>query len=176
MAKEERVFGAGIVVDRHGEHTAAVVEVRLRAVAMVVVDIEHRFSLGSAVAQGRRGQRGVVREAVAAEAVGPGVVAGRAHRPHRRVRRTGVSGVGRIEPDRLGPRLLGDVQIPRHVGPRQSRVQAVVEGEGEGAVVRWVSQRARTLPQRGLHGPGAALFRGKETAAENLVAARVQVV
>ena len=211
----------------------AVVEDRLRAVAVVVVDIEHRHSLGTAVAQGLRGQRGVVQEAVAAEEVGPGVVAGRArqrqgaaglalrHGTRRRERtgRTGacgepasghqrragvervqahagreifgqhvpahagrrphagqrvVAGVGRIEPDPLGPRVLDEVQTTRRVDPRQSGVQA----DAEGAVVRWVSQLEGTLPQRGQHMVQALrrYVARHEAAAEHLVAALVQVV
>ncbi|MCY1362044.1 hypothetical protein D9M69_487430 [compost metagenome] len=59
-------------------HVAAFVEDGLRAVAVVVVDIEHGHALDARIAQRLRGDGGVVDEAVAAEEVGARVVAGRA--------------------------------------------------------------------------------------------------
>ena len=78
MAEAEQVLGHRIAVDRDREHVVAGVEDGLRAVAVVVVDIEHGHAPGAAIAQGLRGERGVVQEAIAAEELGAGMVAGRA--------------------------------------------------------------------------------------------------
>src|SRR3546814_9967231 len=65
-------------VDRGEEDVGTIVEDRLGAVAVVVVDIEDGDAPGAAVDEGLRCDGGVVEEAVAAVEVGGGVVAGRA--------------------------------------------------------------------------------------------------
>ena len=65
-------------MDADEQHVGAVVEDGLRAVAVVVVDIQHRHARCAAVAQGLRGHGGVVEKAVAAHEVRACVVARRA--------------------------------------------------------------------------------------------------
>ena len=59
-------------------HVGAVIEDLLRAVAMVVVDIEDGDALGALVEEPLRGDGGVVDVAIAAHEAGAGMVAGRA--------------------------------------------------------------------------------------------------
>ncbi len=75
MAQVERVLGARVTMDRDGEDVGALVEQALRAVAVVVVHIEHRHARHAGIAQRLCGQRRVVEKAVAAEEVGARVVA-----------------------------------------------------------------------------------------------------
>ena len=118
----------GIGVQRHEAHVVAVVEDLLGAVAVVVVDVEHRHPR-AAIGPRRRGDRGVVEEAVAGVRVGRGVVAGR---PRERVRGRRVAvghGVPRAQrhvdrADRRGPRAGEDrvvvVRVPTERGDRMA--------------------------------------------------------
>ena len=74
MPQKEGVFGAGVAVDGGGEHIAALIKHGLRAVAVVVVHIEHGHARQAAIAQGLGGHRRVVDEAIPAHEVGPRVV------------------------------------------------------------------------------------------------------
>jgi len=65
-------------MDAGKEHIGAVIEDRLRAVAMVVVDVEHRDPRQATIPQRLGRQRGIVQKTVAAEKIGAGVVTGRA--------------------------------------------------------------------------------------------------
>src|SRR5581483_11999830 len=65
----------GVEGDEH--HVVAVVEDLLRAVAVVVVDVEDGHALRPGVAEGLGRDGGVVEEAVAAVEVAPGMVARR---------------------------------------------------------------------------------------------------
>ena len=60
------------------QHVGALVKNALRAVAVVVVHIEHGHACGAAIAQGLGRHRGVVQKAVAAHEVGAGMMTGRA--------------------------------------------------------------------------------------------------
>ena len=77
MAEEEGIFLARVGMDRGEQHVAAAPEDLLRAVAVMIVDVEHRHLAGAAVAKGLGGDRGVVEEAIAAIEVAAGVMAGR---------------------------------------------------------------------------------------------------
>ena len=77
VAEVERVFRLRVAVDGLEQHIGAVVEDGLRAVAVVVVHIEDRHARRAAVEEGLRGDGGIVDEAVAAEEIGAGMVAGR---------------------------------------------------------------------------------------------------
>ncbi len=77
IAPEEGIEALGMGMDRDGEHIGAVIEDRLRAVAVVDVDVEDGGAL-SGSRQQRRGDGGVVEVAEARRHVGGGVVAGRA--------------------------------------------------------------------------------------------------
>ena len=72
------IFGVRIAVDAGELHIRALVEDGLRAVAVVVVDVEHGDALHARVAQRLRGNGGVVEEAVAPEEIRAGMVARRA--------------------------------------------------------------------------------------------------
>ena len=67
-----------VTVEAGKQHIGPVIKEGLRAVAVVVVNVQHRHALQGAVAQVLRGQRGIVQKSVAAEEIRPGVVAGRA--------------------------------------------------------------------------------------------------
>jgi hypothetical protein len=60
MAEEEREFLARIAVQREEQDVGALVEDRLGAVAVVIVDIQDRDPGGALVAQPLGGDRGVV--------------------------------------------------------------------------------------------------------------------
>lgn len=98
---------ARIAVYREEEHVVAVVEDLLGAVAVMEVDIKHRDPGTPDVQGALGGDGGIVEEAVAAELVGGGMVAGRAaqaegrlaarqHMIHRRERHV-LAGHGRLE-------------------------------------------------------------------------------
>src|SRR3546814_8132727 len=75
-----------VAVDRGEEDIGAVIEYRLGAVAVVVVDIEDGDTPGTGVDEGLRGDGGVVEEAVAAVEVGGRVM------PRRAAERKGRAG------------------------------------------------------------------------------------
>src|SRR3546814_1057877 len=79
VAEEEGILLLRVAVDRGEEDIGAVIEYRLGAVAVVVVDIEDGDTPGTGVDEGLRGDGGVVEEAVAAVEVGGRVKIGRAH-------------------------------------------------------------------------------------------------
>src|SRR5690606_19185476 len=76
VAREVRIGRARMTVDRDGQHVGAVVEDVLRAVAVVIVDVEHGDA--AALAQPMRGGGRTVEIAEAAEAGALGVMARRA--------------------------------------------------------------------------------------------------
>jgi hypothetical protein len=78
IPQEERVLGMRVAMDAGEEDIGAVIEDGLGAVAVVVVDVQDGDARQALVAQRLRRQRRVVQEAVTAEEVGPGMVAGRA--------------------------------------------------------------------------------------------------
>ena len=78
MAEEEGVFGARVAMDAGEKHIRPVVKNGLRAVAVVVVHVQHRHSVHAGIAQVLRRQCGVVQEAIAAEKISPRMVARRA--------------------------------------------------------------------------------------------------
>ena len=86
VAQKERVFGVRVSVDAGEEHIGPVVEDGLRAVAVVVIDVEHGNAWYAAVPQCLRRQRRIVHETVAAKEVGARVVARRAAQGERRAR------------------------------------------------------------------------------------------
>src|SRR5438105_8179168 len=116
VAKVERILGDRVAVDRGGEHVVALVEDALRAVAMVVVDVDDRHARGARVAQGLCGEGRVVEKAVAAEEVGAGVVARRAGERQRRAG-TGRHGAGGIDRTRrAGERRLPSARAEWRAG------------------------------------------------------------
>src|SRR3546814_7903583 len=82
-----------VAVDRGEEDIGAVIEYRLGAIAVVVVDIEDGDTPGTGVDEGLRGDGGVVEEAVAAVEVGGRVMPRRA--AERKGRRSEERRVGK---------------------------------------------------------------------------------
>ena len=77
MAEEIGIFLHRVGVEVHHQHVAAGIEDLLRAVAVMIIDIEDRDPARAIVAQPLRGDRGVVDEAIAAGEAGAGMVARR---------------------------------------------------------------------------------------------------
>ena len=77
MAEEERILGHRVAMQVDHQHVRPRVEDLLRAVAVVVVDIEDGDPGGTLVAEPLRGDGGVVDVAIAAHEAGAGVMAGR---------------------------------------------------------------------------------------------------
>lgn len=67
MAEEIRILLVRVAVDGCEQYIVAVVEDRLCAIAVVVIDIENGHFAGTLVAQVLRGDRDVVEVAVTAE-------------------------------------------------------------------------------------------------------------
>ncbi len=78
VAEEKRVFLLRVAVNRDEQDVAASIEDRLRAVAVMVIDIENRDAFGAAVDEVLCGDRGIIEETIAAEVVSSGMVARRA--------------------------------------------------------------------------------------------------
>jgi hypothetical protein len=77
MAEEERIFGLWIAMQVDHLDVGAVVKNLLRAVAVVIVNVEHRHALCALIAEPLRGAGGIVDEAIAAGKIAAGMVAGR---------------------------------------------------------------------------------------------------
>ncbi|MDT4869556.1 hypothetical protein FQZ97_1045930 [compost metagenome] len=86
MAQEEGVLGHRVAVDGDREHIGSLIEDGLRAVAVVVVHIQHRHLRVARIAQRLRGDGRVVQEAVTAQKVGTRMVARRARECKRTAR------------------------------------------------------------------------------------------
>ncbi len=78
MAPVEGIVGRRIGMDRGVEDIAARPENVLRAVAVMIVDIEDRDPIGPGIARRLGGDGGGVEVAIAAEIIGAGMMAGRA--------------------------------------------------------------------------------------------------
>ena len=77
MAEEERIFGHRVAVQVDHQHVRPLVEDFLRAVAVMVVDVEDGDPARALVAEPLRGDCGVVDVAIAAHEAGAGVMARR---------------------------------------------------------------------------------------------------
>src|SRR5690348_18494653 len=77
MAKKIGIFLLRIGMQGDRQHIVALVKDLLRAVAMVIVDIEDGDAPGAGVAERLGGNGRVVEEAIAAVEIGAGVMAGR---------------------------------------------------------------------------------------------------
>jgi hypothetical protein len=116
----------------------------LRAVAVVVVDVEHRDAIEPAVAQCLRRQRRVVQEAVATEEVGAGMVAGWA--AQREGRRHGARSHCTCGEHRtVGPAARGD---PGAGGQRRARIERVQAQARREVVGLHVGPEAAHRPHR----------------------------
>ena len=138
-------------MDRDRQHIGTLVEDRLCAVAVVVVDIEHRDAWRTAVAQRLHGERSIVEEAVAAEEVAAGVVTRRARQRERGAHRAAAhlargldrtrSAGARSDPTAGGQRRAGiereqahargevvGQQVAPHAGRRPDRGQRIALG------------------------------------------------
>ena len=85
MAREPGKLEDGVRMDRDEKHIAAFGENGLRAVAMVIVDVEDRDTWRATVEESLRCDGGVVEIAVATKLVGGRMVARRSAQPVRRV-------------------------------------------------------------------------------------------
>ncbi|MNL10451.1 hypothetical protein D3C87_1312500 [compost metagenome] len=74
IAEEEREFGFRVAMDRGEQHVAALVENRLGAVAVVVVDVEDRDLFVALIEERLGGDGGVVEVAITAHQIAGGVV------------------------------------------------------------------------------------------------------
>ena len=74
MPQIKRVFGQRVAVDADEKHICALVEDALRAIAVVVVHIQHNHPFGSLIQQRLGGHRCVVQKAVAAHEIRAGMV------------------------------------------------------------------------------------------------------
>ena len=106
-----------IAVNAREKDIRALVEDRLRAVAVVIVDVQDGHTIEAAVAQSLCRDRRVVQEAVAAEEVGARMMAGRARQ-----------GEGAARPAQHMPRrrqCTGGAATRRRPGPRGQRTARV---------------------------------------------------
>src|SRR3546814_1638715 len=76
-AQEERELLLRVGVDRDRQHVVATVEDLLRAVAMVIVDVEDRDPARAGIAERLRRDCRIVEEAIAAIEIGAGMMARR---------------------------------------------------------------------------------------------------
>ncbi len=150
-AQHVRIFLVRVAMQRDEQRIAAVVEDLLRAVTVMVVDIENRDAPGAVIQQLLRGDGRVVEEAIAAEMVRRGMV------PRRAAEREGGIRAG-IEQRRAGQRDVhrGFDRLPAGRGDRRSAIEAVV---AQAAVQRRrhaVRAHAPRRPGIGVGGAGAA--------------------
>src|ERR1700741_2599969 len=64
-------------MDREGQHVPALVEDLLRPIAVVIIDVEDGDALGPGIAEGLRGDGGIVQETIAAIEIAAGMVSRR---------------------------------------------------------------------------------------------------
>ena len=140
-AEEVRILAVGVGVDRDVAHVAAAPEDLLRAVAVVVVDVQDRDPLAGRLGDGMRRDRGVVEEAVPA-----------VHRPRRMM----TGGPAQA----IRSRLAAEDEVDRG--------QCHVHGRARGGV-RARNQRGRRI-EAPESGPPADVARLSDEALDRLVA------
>ena len=94
-------------MDGQEQHVIAIVENRLRAIAMVIIDVEDHHAL-ALVAKRLRSPRGVIHEAISAKEVRPGVT----RRSRQRERRSFAATDELLRRQALSAPSFAAVQVP----------------------------------------------------------------
>jgi hypothetical protein len=141
IAEEERVFEARVAMDRGQEYVVAVIEDRLAAVAVVVIDIKDRHPRGTLIEKRLGGNGHIVQIAVTTHQITGSVVA----------RRTteGKGAAGTVADQLLGAQ--GDLRraVNRLPGAGRDRGAAI-----EAVITKLAMQVVRQLAAQGARRPG----------------------